>query len=110
MYSVLENKPDRSICVCVDFRKLNEITGSEAYVFIVPRIRDILLKIGNAKFLSHIDPQKYIDTYHCQKKKRKPAHVTPYGLYEFFIMPFGMKTSPVTLTSIRLIWIRYYVM
>jgi hypothetical protein len=26
----------------------------------------------------------------------KSAFVTPFGLYEFNVMPFGMKTSPAT--------------
>jgi hypothetical protein len=30
------------------------------------------------------------------KTKEKSALVTPFGLYEFNVMPFGMKTSPAT--------------
>lgn len=53
---VLVNKPDGTIRICIDYRKLNEITVPGAYP--VLRISDILEKVGNAKFLSHFDLTK----------------------------------------------------
>lgn len=92
---VLVNKPDGTIRICIDYRKLNEITVSDAYP--VPRISDILEKVGNAKFLSHFDLTKgYWQVPLSEDSREKSAFVTPYGLYEFLVMPFGMKTSPAT--------------
>lgn len=68
---------------------------SDAYP--VPRISDILEKVGNAKFLSHFDLTKgYWQVPLSEDSREKSAFVTPYGLYEFLVMPFGMKTSPAT--------------
>ncbi|XP_062569214.1 uncharacterized protein LOC134231291 [Saccostrea cucullata] len=92
---VLVNKPDGSIRICIDYRKLNEITVSDAYP--VPRINDILEKVGKAKYLSHFDLVKgYWQVPLSKDSREKSAFVTPYGLYEFLVMPFGMKTSPAT--------------
>ncbi|KAK3090518.1 hypothetical protein FSP39_012438 [Pinctada imbricata] len=92
---VLVNKPDGSLRMCIDYRKLNEVTISDAYP--VPRISDILEKVGNAKYLSRFDLTKgYWQVPLSEDTREKSAFVTPYGLYEFTVMPFGMKTSPAT--------------
>ncbi|KAK3091449.1 hypothetical protein FSP39_019925 [Pinctada imbricata] len=92
---VLVNKPDGSLRMCIDYRKLNEVTISDAYP--VPRISDILEKVGNAKYLSRFDLTKgYWQVPLSEDTREKSAFVTPYGSYEFTVMPFGMKTSPAT--------------
>ncbi|KAK3098880.1 hypothetical protein FSP39_023928 [Pinctada imbricata] len=92
---VLVNKPDGSLRMCIDYRKLNEVTISDAYP--VPRISDILEKVGNAKYLSRFDLTKgFWQVPLSEDTREKSAFVTPYGLYEFTVMPFGMKTSPAT--------------
>ena len=92
---MLVNKPDGSLRMCIDYRKLNDISLSDAYP--IPRISDILEKIGHSKYLSRFDLTKgYWQVPLSEDTKEKSAFITPYGLYEFNVMPFGMKTSPAT--------------
>ena len=90
---VLVNKPDGLIRMCIDYRKLNEITVSDAYP--VPRVSEILEKIGKAKYLSHFDLVKgYWQVPISENTREKSAFVTPFGLYEFLVMPFGLVNAP----------------
>lgn len=92
---VLVTKPDQSIRICIDYRKLNEISLSDNYP--IPRVSEVFEKIGNAKFLSQFDLTKgYYQIPLSSDTKAKSAFVTPFGLFEFNVMPFGMKTSPAT--------------
>lgn len=92
---VLVNKPDGSIRICIDYRKLNLISLSDGYP--VPRISEVFEQIGNAQYLSRFDLTKgYYQVPLSDDTKEKSAFVTPFGLYEFNVMPFGMKTSPAT--------------
>jgi hypothetical protein len=96
----LVNKPDGTLRICVDYRKLNEITLIDLHP--IPRMCDIFEKIGNAKYLSWFDLTKgYWQFPLAEEAREKSAFITPFGLFEFTIMPFGMKTSPASF--IRLI-------
>jgi hypothetical protein len=97
---VLVNKQDESIRMCIDHRRLNEITVFDAYS--VPQVADILGKNGKAKYLSHVDLVKgYWQVPLSENTREKSAFVTPFRLYKFLVMLFRMKTSPATF--IRLI-------
>ena len=92
---VLVTKPDNSIRICIDYRKVNNISLSDNYP--IPRISEVFEKIGNAKYMSQFDLTKgYYQIPLSDDTKEKSAFVTPFGLYEFEVMPFGMKTSPAT--------------
>jgi hypothetical protein len=89
---VLVNKPDGSIRICIDYRKLNMISLSDGYP--VPRICEVFEQIGNAQYLSRFDLTKgYYQVPLSDDTKEKSAFVTPFGLYEFNVMPFGMNCS-----------------
>lgn len=53
---VLVPKPDGSICFCIDFRRLNEVTSFNACP--MPRIDNIFDRIGGAQFLTILDLTK----------------------------------------------------
>ncbi|XP_062614536.1 uncharacterized protein LOC134276295 [Saccostrea cucullata] len=92
---VLVNKPDGTIRICVDYRKLNEITLTDPYP--IPRMSEIFEKIGSAKYLSRFDLTKgYWQVPLAKETREKSAFITPFGLFEFTVMPFGMKTSPAS--------------
>ncbi|KAJ8050863.1 hypothetical protein HOLleu_04222 [Holothuria leucospilota] len=53
---VVVPKPDGSVRVCTDYRRLNSKSKFDPYV--MPRVDDILDKVGNAKFITTLDLTK----------------------------------------------------
>jgi hypothetical protein len=86
--------------VCVDFRKLNEITENEAYY--LPNLLDILESLGASKYISTLD---LASGYHQIKIDEADIHKTAFstksGHYEFLrMMPFGLSFAPATFTRV----------
>ena len=92
---VLVPKPDNSVRFCTDFRKVNAVTKTDAYP--IPRIEDCIDAVGQAKYLTKIDLLK---GYWCvpltDRAREISAFVTPSGLYEYNVLPFGLKNAPAT--------------
>jgi len=90
---VLVKKKDNSTRFCVDFRKVNEITKKDAYP--IPRIDDTFDTLSGAKYFSSVDMfSGYWQVELKEEDKEKTAFSTPYGLYEFNVMPFGLCGAP----------------
>ena len=51
-------KPDGSVRVCVDYRKLNEVTAKDPYY--MPTLDDILERVGSCHVLSQLDLAKQV--------------------------------------------------
>ncbi|KAL3875881.1 hypothetical protein ACJMK2_033790 [Sinanodonta woodiana] len=61
------------------------------------RLYELFEKLGNTKYISKLDMTKgYWQVPLSKEAQEKSDFVTPFGLYEFTIMPFGMKTLPAT--------------
>ena len=92
---ILVPKHDGGFRFCTDFRKVNDKTKSDS--FPIPRIADCIDQIGNAKFVSTFDMLKgYWQVPLTQRAREISAFVTPSGLYQYKVMPFGMKNAPTT--------------
>ena len=92
---ILVPKHDGGFRFCTDFRKVNDKTKSDS--FPIPRITDCIDQIGNAKFVSTFDMLKgYWQVPLTQRAREISAFVTPSGLYQYKVMPFGMKNAPAT--------------
>ena len=92
---ILVPKHDGEFRFCTDFRKVNDKTKSDS--FPIPRIADCIDQIGNAKFVSTFDMLKgYWQVPLTQRAREISAFVTPSGLYQYKVMPFGMKNAPAT--------------
>ena len=92
---VLIPKPDGSYRLCTDYRKVNEVTVTDSYP--IPRIDDCIDNIGSSKFISKFDLLKgFYQVPLTEKAKEISAFVTPDGLYQYKVMPFGMKNSPAS--------------
>ena len=92
---ILVPKHDGGFRFCTDFRKVNDKTKSDS--FHIPRIADCIDQIGNAKFVSTFDMLKgYWQVPLTQRAREISAFVTPSGLYQYKVMPFGMKNAPAT--------------
>ncbi|XP_033741736.1 uncharacterized protein LOC117328321 [Pecten maximus] len=92
---VLVEKKDTTSRLCVDYRRLNDVTLCDGYP--IPRVDEIFEKLGKAQYLSTMDLAKgYWQIPLSQDSQEKSAFVTEFGQYQFKVMPFGMKTAPAT--------------
>ena len=92
---LLVPKPDGSYRFCTDYRKVNSATKTDT--FPIPRIDDCIDKVGHAKYVSKFDLLKgFWQVLLTDQAKEISAFVTPNGLYQYKVMPFGMKNSPAT--------------
>ena len=92
---VLVEKTDGSVRFCIDYRKLNQRTKFDAYP--MPRIEEVLESIGSAAIISTLDLAKgYWQIPLSEDAREKSAFTTPFGLYEFLVMPFGLHSAPAT--------------
>ncbi|CAM4389413.1 unnamed protein product [Caretta caretta] len=92
---VLVPKPDGEICFCVDYRKLNAVTCPDNYP--MPHTDELLVKLGLAQFISTLDLTKgYWQVPLDESAKERSAFTTHVGLYEFNVLPFGLRNAPTT--------------
>ncbi|PIK50904.1 hypothetical protein BSL78_12204 [Apostichopus japonicus] len=88
-------KKDGSIRICTDYRKLNQVTKFDAYP--IPRVDDIIDDVSGSPFISTLDLTKgYYQVPLSQAAREKSAFITPFGLFEYLVMPFGMRNAPAT--------------
>ena len=77
---------------CGDYRRLNDATVADRYP--VPHIQDFASHLAGAKYFSKID---LVRGYHQipvnDNDIPKTAVITPFGLFEFLRMPFGLKNA-----------------
>lgn len=73
----------------MDYRKLNNVTLFDAYP--APHIDELFEQIGDAEYISRLDMSKgYFQVPLLPQSQEKSAFVTPFGQFEFTVMPFGM--------------------
>ena len=85
-------KKDGSLCLCVDYRALNDITINDWYP--LPRIEETLNQIQGAKFFTRLDLRSAYNLIRIKDGEEwKTAFRTRYGLFEFLVMPFGITNA-----------------
>jgi hypothetical protein len=81
--------------ICVDFRKLNDVTIGDS--FPIPNIQDILDKLGRDRYISALDcASGYWQVPLAEEDRAKTAFSTATSHLEFLRMPFGLKSAPST--------------
>lgn len=92
---VLVKKKDGSLRMCVNYRQLNANTRKDA--FPLPRIEESLDMLSGAKWFSTMDLARgYNQVAVSEADRAKTAFCTPFGLFEWNRMPFGLCNAPST--------------
>uniref|UniRef100_A0A9J8D6N2 Gypsy retrotransposon integrase-like protein 1 n=1 Tax=Cyprinus carpio carpio TaxID=630221 RepID=A0A9J8D6N2_CYPCA len=92
---VLVPKTDGSVWFCVDYRRVKAVSKFDAYP--MPRIDELLDRLGTARFYSTLDLTKgYWQIPLSPMSKEKTAFTTPFGLHQFVTLPFGLFGAPAT--------------
>jgi hypothetical protein len=86
------DKQDGTIRLCVDYRKLKEVTIKNKYP--LPKIEDLFDQLNGAKVFSKINLRT---GYHQLKVREsnipKTAFTTRYGLFEYTVMSFSLTNA-----------------
>ena len=90
---VVVPKKDGSVCICVDFRQLNESVLREVHP--LPKVEDTLAQLHGAVMFSKVDAncgfwQVPLD----DSSKPLTTFITPFGRYNFNKLPFGISSAP----------------
>jgi hypothetical protein len=79
--------------VQLDFAWTNAKASFDAYP--MPLVEEMFESIGAAKFITTLDLAKgYWQIPMEASSREKTAFTTPFGLYEFEVMPFGLHSVP----------------
>lgn len=92
---VLVRKKDGKLRMCIDYRQLNQKTRRDA--FPLPRIEESLDALSGARWFSTLDlASGYNQVPVTEADRPKTAFCTPFGLFEWNRMPFGLCNAPST--------------
>ena len=90
---IMVPKPNNQFRVCSDLRRVNQLVQGDS--FPLPRMYDCIDSIGHAKYITTLDLLKgYYQIPLTDNAKRILTLATPDGLYQYRVMPFGLKTAP----------------
>ncbi len=90
---VMPRKADGTRRFCVDLRAVNKLTKKDSYPLPLPS--DYLSALEGAKYFSVMDLRSgFWQIPLHEESKPITAFVTPDGLYEFNVLPFGLSNSP----------------
>ena len=98
--AILVKKKDGSFRFVVDYKKLNFITIKDSSP--LPNMEDAIRKLGQGySFFSKLDLKSgFYQISINENDKEKTAFVTPFGLYQFNVLPMGLKNSPPTFQKV----------
>ena len=96
---VTVKKPNGKIRICVDFRKVNEVTTP--IPFYMPCIEEVLEATGQASVISKTDLSKgYYQVVVHPEDRDKTTFVCHSGKFRFTRMPFGVCNAPAVFQTL----------
>ena len=94
---LLQRKKNGDLRICVDYRAVNHDTIKYAYP--MPRIEELLAKVHGFSVVSKLDLSEGFHQIRIHPDDVcKTAFVTPYGAYEYLVMPIGLANAPAQFT------------
>lgn len=88
-------KKDGGLRVCGDYRRLNAVTQPDRYP--IPRVQDFTYQLHGMKIFSKLDlKMAYYWIPISKEDAQKTAIITPFGLFEFKCMTFGLRNASQT--------------
>lgn len=90
---VMVTKPDGNYRFCVDYSSLSKHVRRDA--FALPRIDDYLDRLKDAEYMTVVDCSSGFWQIRVREDhQERLAFITPFGNYEFLVMPFGFTNAP----------------
>ena len=90
---VFIKKPDGTWRMCFDYRRLNKFMVFDAYP--IPRVWDLVKSLVEYKYYTILDANwGFWNLKLSDESKPYTAFITPWGLFEWTVLPFGIKNSP----------------
>ncbi|CAF4570017.1 unnamed protein product, partial [Rotaria socialis] len=98
--AMLIKKKDNSYRFVVDYKRLNAITIKDS--FPLPNMEDTIFKLGKGfSYFSKFDLKSgFYQIPINEADKMKTAFITPFGLYQFNVLPMGLRNSPPTFQKV----------
>ncbi|CAF3381404.1 unnamed protein product, partial [Rotaria sp. Silwood2] len=98
--AILVKKKDNSFRFVVDYRLLNAITIKDSSP--LPNMEDTIFKLGKGfSYFSKLDLKSgFYQIPINENDKEKTAFITPFGLYQFNVLPMGLRNSPPTFQKV----------
>ena len=92
---VVVRKKSGEMRLCIDYRALNKKTIPDKHP--IPRIQDSLDSLGGSTWFTTLDQSKaYYQGFVSEESRKKCAFTTPWGLFQWQRIPFGLRNAPAT--------------
>lgn len=89
------HKKGGGLRMCIDYRALNKVTIRNQYP--LPRIDDMFDSLHKAKYFTSLDlASGYHQIRIPEEDREKTAFRTPFGLFEYKVLSFGLTNAPAT--------------
>ena len=88
-------KKNGQVRFCIDYRQVNALTVADS--FPMPLVRESLDRLAGSEIFSSIDLFSAFNSITVDKKSRPiTAFSTPFGLFQFLRLGFGLSNGPAT--------------